>query len=457
MELMQATSDKGQERNCVVKLSDFDYVLPKDRIAQQPLPQRDASRLLVLNRGTGTIEHRRFRDLLDCLRLGDTLVLNDTKVVPARIYGRRTTGGKVEMVLLCQRDAQTYEALLSPSSNLAVGSRILFGEGMEAEVVGGSGTVKEVRFAKNGLGRWLQQKGLIPLPPYIRRPPTREDVRRYQTVDARREGAVAVPTAGLHFTKGLLQEIRRRGIRVCPVTLHVGYGTFEPVREEGVAKHKMHEEYFEISGETCRVLDETRRRGGRIVAVGTTSCRVLETNAPPRGPATAFPPNAASAFGLSLASLGMVRGMVSAVEPLATFGRPPSRVTPRHVATVFPTTPPGIAGATVKNAPHKRDIGRGAFLLPASEDAQSERAASGGNPGGVVGFRPMKGWTDLFIYPPYEFQGTDALLTNFHLPKSTLLMLVSAFAGMGVIRKAYQEAIEGDYRFYSYGDAMLIL
>ncbi len=336
-----------------LRLPGFDYPLPKERIAQLPLPRRDASRLLVLHRRTETIEHRTFRDLPDYLLPGDALVLNDTKVIPARLIGRRSTGGKVEALLLRKLSSETYEALLNPSSKLKPGSRLFFEEGTEAEVIGGNGTVKTIQFQKGGGRDWIKRKGMTPLPPYIRRLPNKVDINRYQTVYARKEGAVAAPTAGLHFTKTVLQEIQRKGICICYVTLHVGYGTFEPVREEDIAKHKMHAEYFEVSQKTCKVLNETRRRGGRVVAVGTTSCRVLETN--------------------------------------------------------------------------------------------------------VVTGRDTKGWTDLFIYPPYEFQGTDALLTNFHLPKSTLLMLVSAFAGIDLIRKSYQEAIEKGYRFYSYGDAMLIL
>ena len=347
-----------------LKLADFDYLLPKEKIAQSPLPRRDASRLLILDRKTRTIEHRRFRDLLDYLKPEDALVLNETKVIPARLFGQRTTGGRMEALLLRQLGSQTYEALLNPSSKLTPGSRILFEKGMEAQIVGGNGTVKTVRFKEDHVERWLRQKGLTPLPPYIRRAATGKDLTRYQTVYARKEGAVAAPTAGLHFTKPLLREVEKRGIYVCPVTLHVGYGTFEPVRKEELARHKMHEEYFEISQRTCGALNETRRRGGRIVAVGTTSCRVLESS---------------------------VRG-----------------------------TGYGVREKSVQ-------------------------------------FQPMKRRTDLFIYPPYEFRGTDALVTNFHLPKSTLLMLVSAFAGMDLIRKAYREAIEKDYRFYSYGDAMLIL
>ena len=374
MELSQVTSDKRQVTTGAtdggLRLADFDYILPEERIAQQPLKRRDDSKLLILHRESGRIEHCVFRDLPDYLKPKDALVLNETKVIPARIFGQRATGGRVEAFLLRRLDSQTYEALLNPSSKLMPGSRILFEKGMEAQIVGGNGTVKTIRFKENHVERRLRQKGLPPLPPYIRRTATRKDLTRYQTVYARREGAVAAPTAGLHFTKGLLQKIRRKGVRICPATLHVGYGTFEPVREEQLAKHNMHEEYFEINKRACRILNETRQRGGRVVAVGTTSCRVLEASAVPASP----------------------------------------------------------AGGLRK--------------------AKGERPQI---------FYPRKEWTNLFIYPPYEFRGTEALITNFHLPKSTLLMLVSAFAGIELIRKAYREAIEKDYRFYSYGDAMLIL
>ena len=230
-----------------LRLPEFDYPLPKERIAQLPLPRRDASRLLVLHRRTETIEHRTFRDLPDYLLPGDALVLNDTKVIPARLIGRRSTGGKVEALLLRKLSSETYEALLNPSSKLKPGSRLFFEEGTEAEVIGGNGTVKTIQFQKGGGRDWIKRKGMTPLPPYIRRLPNKVDINRYQTVYARKEGAVAAPTAGLHFTRSLLRRIKEKGIRTCHVTLHIGYGTFEPVREEDIAKHKMHAEYFEVS------------------------------------------------------------------------------------------------------------------------------------------------------------------------------------------------------------------
>lgn len=335
-----------------MKLSEFDYSLPKALIAQYPLKERDASRLLVLDRKSGKMEHRHFKELPEYLKAGDALVLNDTKVKRTRLFGRKETGGKVEALFLRKLSSLNYDVLLNSSARILPGRRLFFGN-REAKVVGGNGIVKRIRFRQDSVDRWLDRKGTVPLPPYIVRPPEKEDVFRYQTVYAEREGAVAAPTAGLHFTKRLLQEIGEKGVRISPVTLHVGYGTFEPVRSEIVSEHKMHEEYFELPSKTALSLNETRKKGGKIIAVGTTSCRVLETTAHP--------------------------------------------------------------------------------------------------------FRPTRGWTALFIYPPYSFQGTDILLTNFHLPKTTLFMLVSAFAGKTLLRKAYGEAIREKYRFYSYGDAMLIL
>ncbi len=338
-----------------MKLSDFDYILPQNRIAQFPLKKRDGTRLLVLHRKQKRMEHRSFRDLLDYLRSGDALVLNDTRVRRARLFGRKATGGKMEALLLRRVAPREYEALLSPGSRLRIGTPLFFGR-WTAFLTGGNGTVKRIRFQKEGIETWMKKRGAVPLPPYIRRLPGRLDLSRYQTVYARAEGAAAAPTAGLHFTKGLLRKIEQKGVTLCPTTLHVGYGTFEPVRKEQIETHRLHEEYFEISPKSAALLNRVRENGGEIVAVGTTPCRVLET----------------------------------------------------------------VLG-------------------------------NGGS------FRPMKGRTDLFIYPPYRFQGVDALLTNFHLPKSSLLMLVAAFAGLPLIRQAYEEAIRKGYRFYSYGDAMLIL
>ncbi|MBI4436804.1 MAG: tRNA preQ1(34) S-adenosylmethionine ribosyltransferase-isomerase QueA [Candidatus Omnitrophica bacterium] len=388
-----------------MKLSEFDYTLPKELIAQYPLKQRDRSRLLVLHRESGEIEHRTFRDLFHFLHQQDTLVLNDTKVRRARLFGRKETGGRIEALLLRSVSPSTYEALLNPSAS-KIGSRILFDQHREAEVVGGNGIVKTIRFQKGNVMKWLRQKGTPPLPPYIRRLPDREDIHRYQTVYARKEGAVAAPTAGLHFTKPFLRKIEAKGVCLCGITLHVGYGTFEPVRSEEIEDHKMHEEYFELSSKAARILNETKKKGGRIIAVGTTSCRVLETSIK------------------GVVAPGVVRGTACGAQRA-----------PLRLALAF--APPRLFGGGDRARSGSRH---------ASHHNQSPPP-----------FCSMRGWTDLFIYPPYEFLGTDALLTNFHLPKSTLFMLVSAFAGIDLIRKAYEEAIRQRYRFYSYGDAMLIL
>jgi len=357
-----------------MNLSEFDYSLPKSFIAQYPLQKRDRSRLLVLHRKTGEIEHAHFRDLLAYLHAGDALVLNDTKVKRSRMFGRKETGGKIEALFLRQLSPSDYEVLLSPSGSLKKGCRFFFDEEITAKLTGGNGIVKKIRFQKKGIEQWMRRKGSVPLPPYIHRSPDKEDLFRYQTVYAKKEGAVAAPTAGLHFTKSLLRKIERKKVCFCPVTLHVGYGTFEPVRSETVSEHKLHEEFFEMPLKTARSLNRVRKNGGRIVAVGTTSCRVLETS---------------------------VQG------------------------TGYRVQKPSFIPSTLHPAPYL--------------------------------FRPMKGWTNLFVYPPYSFQGTDALITNFHLPKTTLFMLVAAFAGIDLIRKAYQEAVDRGYRFYSYGDAMFIL
>lgn len=363
-----------------MRLSEFDYELPKELIAQEPLNQRDSSRLLVVSRKDGSIEHRKFSDVADYLKKGDVLVLNNTKVIPARLIGKRATGGKVE-VLLLRRDGNFWQALIKPYSKLK-GKPIYFEDGVRAEVVedseeseasppvpptAGKGDTKVLSFNLNGdFASFLKKHGQVPLPPYIKRKPDEADTKRYQTVYAEKEGAVAAPTAGLHFTKGLFQCIAAKGAGVLNVTLHVGYGTFKPVKCEDVSQHAMHEEYFEVDTKVFERIKEIRKspQGGRIFAVGTTSCRVLETIAQERD--------------------------------------------------TFP-----ISTGTVPTL--------------------------------------LSGYTNIFIYPPYEFKLTDCLITNFHLPKTTLLMLASAFAGRDLLFKAYKEAIEKKYRFYSYGDTMLII
>ena len=348
-----------------MKLSDFDYDLPERLIAQEPAARRDASRLMTVDRGTGAIAHGAFPDLSSLLGAGDLLVLNDTRVVPARLRGAKATGGKVE-VLLLERTGGTdrepvHRCLLEASKPARPGTRLAFGEGLSARVVGRSGEGYEIvlEAASGDPVEAFYRLGSVPLPPYIRRsegdPREGMDRERYQTVFADRPGAVAAPTAGLHFTPALLDRISAGGARIARLTLHVGPGTFLPVRVENVEEHAMHDEAYELPRATADAIRETRRAGGRVVAVGTTVVRTLE-------------------------------------------------------------------------------------------------AAAG--PDGTV--RPGSGRCDLFIRPGYEFKVVDALLTNFHLPRSTLLMLVSAFAGRERILAAYAEAVREEYRFYSYGDAMFI-
>ena len=356
----------GKSKNKMMKLSDFDYNLPKELIAQYPSEKRDKSRLLVLYKDTGTIEHRIFSDIGEYLDPGDILVLNNTKVLPAQLMGRKETGGKAEVLILSLggecRVRGEYEVLLKPARGCKVGSRIIFGDGaLKAEVARIENNRRFLKFYCNGdLEEILDKLGEMPLPPYIKRNTSDADKERYQTVYASKKGAIAAPTAGLHFTKKLLEDISKKGVNVEHVTLHVGYGTFKPVSVENIKEHKMEEEYFEIENE---VIEKLKNKRGRTIAVGTTSARVIESFFNSRS---------------------------------------------CHTAT------PGVENG-------------------------------------------CSGWTDLFIYPGYEFKTVDALLTNFHLPKTTLLMLVSAFCGRELLFKAYEEAIREKYRFYSYGDAMLII
>jgi len=386
-----------------VKTSDFDYQLPEELIAQTPIEPRDASRLMVLDRARGTIEHRIFRDIVEYLRPGDVLVCNQSRVIPARLFGRKVpTGGKVELLLLTKRGNNTWEALVKPGRRVKVGTRIEIG----AKVYGIRGdspipyplspiprspspVIGEVIGRTEAGGRlirfsppiepFLSELGAVPLPPYIHEP--LRDPERYQTVYARVEGSVAAPTAGLHFTPELMRKIEAKGAKFVFVILHVGLDTFRPVREENVEDHKMHREYCELSPEVARQLNRARAEGGRIIAVGTTSVRVLET--------------AARAGKRETGKLG--------------------------------------TGRLVDQEPSQFTNSQSTNLLV-----------------------PFSGWTDLFIYPGYQFRAVDALITNFHLPRSTLLMLVSAFAGRDFIMRAYQEAIRKGYRFYSFGDAMFI-
>ncbi|NMB46849.1 MAG: tRNA preQ1(34) S-adenosylmethionine ribosyltransferase-isomerase QueA [Firmicutes bacterium] len=341
-----------------MKVVDFDYYLPEELIAQEPVEPRDAARLLVLHRQTGQVEHRVFGDIVGYLRPADVLVLNDTRVIPARLFGiKRGTGAKVEVLLLQRRTQDEWEVLVRPGRRVPPGTWLEFGEGLlvgkvkDITPVGG----RIIEFNYDGVFEAiLDQLGNMPLPPYIHK--ALVDKERYQTVYAREEGSAAAPTAGLHFTPALLETIAARGVTICPITLHVGLGTFRPVKVDDVAKHKMHAEYYTIGQETVTAIQRAREAGGRVIAVGTTTTRTLEA------------------------------------------------VVQEH----------------------------------------GQLAAD-------------RGWTDIFIYPGYRFQIIDGLITNFHLPRSTLLMLVAALAGRDLVLRAYQEAIDQKYRFFSFGDAMLIL
>lgn len=342
-----------------MRVEDFDYDLPEELIAQVPIEPRDAARLMVLSKTSGSIEHRTFSDLPELLRPDDLLVLNDTRVIPARLIGaREDTGGKVEVLLLTRRGLNEWETLVKPGRRVKVGTKVVFGEGrLVGEVlaktdVGG----RLIRFSYIGesFEAVLDELGQMPLPPYIHR--QLDDPERYQTVYARETGSAAAPTAGLHFTPELLARIEQRGIEMCYVTLHVGLGTFRPVSVDKVEEHVMHAEFYRLPAETAEAVNRAKREGRRVIAVGTTSTRTLEA-------------------------------------------------------------------AAVKG-----------FPLQAHE-----------------------GWTDIFIYPGYEFKVIDGLITNFHLPKSTLVMLVSALAGRERILHAYEVAVQERYRFFSFGDAMLIL
>jgi len=345
-----------------MKVSLFDYELDAKFIAQTPVEPRDASRLMVLRRAAGRLEHRRFSEITEYLGAGDLVVINDTRVIPARVFGIRRTLGKVEALFLEETGGGLWRALLGAKGSIVPGERLKFADGqIEVEVADkdeeGIFTLKVLK--PENLAHALERVGHVPVPPYIKRDGKKAaleeiDRKRYQTVYAEKDGAVAAPTAGLHFTKRLLNELAGMGVQLARVTLHVGIGTFRPVKAEDVEEHVMHREYFEVSEEAAEAINAARREGRRIIAVGTTTARVLESL--PAGPA--------------------------------------------------------------------------------------ERT---------------KGWTELFIYPPYRFRRVDAMATNFHLPKSTLLMMVSAFAGRERILAAYEEAKRLGYRFYSYGDAMLIL
>lgn len=347
-----------------LRLSDFDYNLPNDLIADRPSVVRDQSRLLVLDRKNDTLSDRQFLDIAEFLQAGDVLVLNNSKVFPARLLGQKETGGKVEILLDHEIRPGVWRVV---GKGLKVGSQIIFGRNiLKGRVLTHGEDTYEVEFDKRGENFWalVEKIGKVPLPPYIeakRDSGTNfDDKERYQTVYARETGSSAAPTAGLHFTQSLLSKLKERGVKIVELALHVGLGTFLPVKEEDISKHVMHEEFFRISKENLALIDDTKKKGGKIFAVGTTSVRVLET------------------------------------------------------------------------------IANKKFEIQES--------------GGII-----SGWTNIFIYPPYTFQYVDAFITNFHLPKSTLLMLVSAFASRDKIISAYEHAISNKYHFYSYGDAMLIV
>lgn len=341
-----------------MNVDDYDFHLPEELIAQSPLSDRSASRLLLVNKENGELAHRHFTDILEQFQPGDTLVLNDTRVIPARLFGiKEDTGAKAEVLLLKNLGEDRWEALVKPGKKLKTGAVIIFSDELRAVIedeadMGG----RTLRFMYEGIFQEiLDRLGTMPLPPYIKE--TLDDRERYQTVYARHEGSAAAPTAGLHFTKELLERIAAKGVNIAYITLHVGLGTFRPMSVEKVEEHVMHAEYFELSRQTAELLNNARARGGRIIAVGTTSCRTLET-----------------------------------------------------VGNKF-------------------------------QGGQIEECS---------------GWTDIFIYPGYAFTLVNALITNFHLPKSTLVMLVSALAGREQILAAYEEAIAQQYRFFSFGDAMFI-
>ena len=339
-----------------MKTSDFYFDLPPELIAQTPLEQRDASRLLALDKTTGETHHLHFYDLPSLLRPGDCLVLNDSRVLPARLIGKRAGGGACEVLLLIDRGDKVWECLVRPGKKLRTGAKVTFGDGeLAAEIVGeGADGNRLVRFDYEGIFlETLERLGRMPLPPYIKA--ELEDGERYQTVYSKVVGSAAAPTAGLHFTQPLLEQIQAMGVKVCYVTLHVGLGTFRPVKAENLDEHEMHAEYCVIPQETADVVNETKRQGGRVICVGTTSCRTIESWAAEDGTLTA-----------------------------------------------------------------------------------------------------SAGWTKIFIYPGYRFKVLDGLITNFHLPESTLIMLVSALAGREHVLSAYEQAVGERYRFFSFGDAMFI-
>jgi len=343
-----------------MKISEYDFNLPQELIAQFPTEQRDHSKLMVLHRGSGQIEYKIFYQIIDYLREGDGLVINQTRIFPARLFGKlENKDSKIEILLLRKIEDDVWEILVKPGRKAKIGQRIIFDQNrLSCEIVDKSPAGgRVVRFSYEGdFFEIVNEIGVIPLPPYIKREPEKVDKNRYQTVYAKEVGAVAGPTAGFHFTEELLRKIQAKGVLLIPVVLHVGLGTFRPIKVDDPSQHRMEPEYYKIDEASAEKINQVRKNGGRIFAIGTSVVRTLET--------------------------------------VAKKGR---------------------------------------------------------------NLTSDQGWTDVFIYPPYDFELVDAVLTNFHLPKSTLLLLVSAFANKELIFKAYQEAMEKQYRFYSYGDAMLIL
>ncbi|HPD26139.1 MAG TPA: tRNA preQ1(34) S-adenosylmethionine ribosyltransferase-isomerase QueA [Candidatus Marinimicrobia bacterium] len=344
-----------------MRLSDFDYNVPEELIAKYPVSKRDHSRLMVIDRKKQTITHKRFYNIIDYLNPGDLLVINETKVYPARLWAvKDRTEAKVEVFLLRELENSLWEVMVKPARKVRIGNKLTIAKGVQCDVidntVSGGRVVRFNNIPKETLYKLIDEVGLSPLPPYIDREPTENDKETYQTVYAKKRGAVAAPTAGLHFTEELMQKIKEKGVKIFPIVLHIGLGTFRPVTVEDLSRHRMDSEYFEVSAETALAINDARSKGKRIIAVGTSVVRTLET------------------------------------------------VT-------------------------------------------------------VSGFQitPRRGWTDKFIHPPYEFKMVDALITNFHQPKSTTIMQVSAFGGHELIMRAYQQAIEKKYRFFSYGDSMLII
>ncbi len=340
-----------------MKVSDFNYDLPEELIAQHPYDKRDEARLMVINKNTQTIEHKVFKNVIEYLEPGDCLVINNTKVLPARLYGKKDTGAKIEFLLLKRLEGDFWEVMVRPGNKLKPGTKVSFGENLlKAEILeilkGGN---RKVKFEYKGIFNEILDKiGLMPLPPYIKE--TLKEKDKYQTVYAKYEGSSAAPTAGLHFTEELLQEIIKKGVQIANVTLHVGIGTFRPVKVENIEEHNMHSEHYYIKKEDADKINQAKKNGHKVISVGTTSCRVLE-------------------------SVADENGLV----------------------------------------------------------------------------REIEGDTNIFIYPGYQFKCIDRLITNFHLPESTLIMLVSSLAGRDFVMKAYEEAVKEKYKFFSFGDAMLIL